>query len=85
MEKQSFGFTGSSTILEKFSIKLGRWWYILFAVAGTVIVSIAVAFVGTYSFSQEWKSVNGVLEGINLIVKQSLGLFVSWGKCYAIW
>ena len=44
MNKLSFGFTGESSSIQKFSIKLGQWWYIFFATASSAVISISASF-----------------------------------------
>lgn len=50
MDKLKFGFTGSSTALSQFSTKLGQWWYISFAAAGSALVSVCASFAVSFGF-----------------------------------
>ena len=58
MEHIKFGFTGNSSSLQKISTKLGHWWYIFFAAAGSAIISISASFAGTYEVSKKWRNVD---------------------------
>jgi len=60
MEHIKFGFTGDSSSLQVLSTKLGHWWYIFFAAAGSAVISISASFAGTYDSSKEWGGTSGV-------------------------
>lgn len=58
MKKLRFGFTGESKVLNEFSNKLGQWWYIFFAAAGSALISVCASFAAGFNFSDEYKGIN---------------------------
>jgi len=63
-----FGFTGSSDALSRFSQKLGQWWYIFFAAAGSALISICASFSVGFNFLTKWEAASGFLPALCLVV-----------------
>lgn len=61
MKKQKFGFTGTSDLLQKFSIGAGQWLYVFISTVGTLFVSIGASLVCDYDFGTKWDEANGLI------------------------
>ncbi|REL37095.1 GAF domain-containing protein [Thalassotalea euphylliae] len=59
MNKLQFGFTGESEVLNQFSNKIGQWWYIFFAAAGSALISICASFAAGFDFSTKLEATIG--------------------------
>ena len=68
MNKLSFGFTGESSSIQKFSIKLGQWWYIFFATASSAVISISASFAGAYDLPENLFKEAGIKEVFIFII-----------------
>ncbi len=67
MKKLKFGFTGNSELLKNFSIKLGQWWYIFIAAAGSAMISIAASYTGAYNYSNHLEQYSNIVSFIIFI------------------
>ena len=68
MKEIKFGFTGKSTKIPSVANSLARWWYILFAIIGTVLLSTSCSFIKDYNLNVSFSNASTFYQYLKFIL-----------------